>query len=297
VRTNRSVDDLLGKAKNRIALVGIELEGAWAKVPPDVGRLSHDGSVAGLSDPTGRVRYSLGEIPSHPLKVTEWEKWVRDHYPVACNHTCGLHIHMSFATALRYQRLMNPEYQKDLLRLLRAWGKDKGLPEDHPFWSRTSGKNKFCAGMHIPDMQARTFRKGGSRYAVINYCYHLHQTLEVRVLPMFPDIEPVYEEKAQPFPEPVSGVDNIYDSYTGVYRLTPAYKAKLKEIEKKNKARKVRTPGVPGVDLAVGAIQRVLDITNAFLLSDLRREQVEKATLTAEGLSLGPICEDQQVSI
>lgn len=216
------VSKWLHKAPSGIYLVGVELEGGWAKYPPKITSLAHDGSViiepmvpealAG-EDLIGQVNnttilfrhrdtlaermakfvsYKSGEIPSPPLEPKDVEKWVTDYYPHKVNETCGLHVHMSFKSALRYSRLMVPEYPATVIMELTRWAQEERLPSSHPFWARISGKSQFCKLEFYPDEQAIKAKDHnqngiGNRYTVINYCFRSHSTIECRVLPMFDD--------------------------------------------------------------------------------------------------------------
>lgn len=183
---------ILGKARNRINLVGVELEGGWRK-PPEGVQLVHDGSIqnVGAVTPTGtRERLHVGELPSAPMEVKNVPAWIKAYYPTSVNASCGLHVHMSFKSAYHYERLMEPEYPKTIQAYLIEWAKEEKLPETHAIWERLSGKNRFCLDAFAPDQQANNPRKiydhdnPGNRYSMINYCHALHGTLECRVLPM-----------------------------------------------------------------------------------------------------------------
>ncbi len=151
---------------------------------------------------TNLVPQYVGEIPSPPLVVkaedgeTFWETWIRKFYPPVSNHTCGLHVHMSFTKALYYSRLMKPEYPLTMFEFLRRWAVREGtfLPTD-PIWARFSGKNEYCTDNFWPDHQARTRTKDhdrqreGNRYTGVNYPFAVHSTIECRMLPMFPTVE------------------------------------------------------------------------------------------------------------
>lgn len=209
--------------RNRIRLVGIELEGAWKKLPTGGENTFHgDGSVKFPASPPMRV----GEIVSLPMVPAAIPKWVKTNYPDKVNETCGLHIHMSFWTARHYHRLMTQDYQDTLVEYLTRWAKAEGtfplakdcpgcfgmsieggricpacmgsgkLPE-HRIWERLRGENKNCHLAFWPDEQVKMTRHGdqsspdryykhGSRYTAVNYCFGVEnrQTFEVRVLPM-----------------------------------------------------------------------------------------------------------------
>lgn len=216
----------------RVNLLGIELEGLWSKLPEGV-HLTHDGSVRvpppsmlqveidrytwlhnryqrGVIERPELAEYQVlhqrvngggnggqtGELPSPPIEVSAFPAWMKIHYPQHVNGTCGLHVHMSFKSALHYQRLMVPEYQSTILKYIDVWAKKENLPSAHPIWERLSGKSRYCQHKFYADLQAR--RKGekghdqnapGHRYTAINYAYGRFQTVECRLLPMFTTVE------------------------------------------------------------------------------------------------------------
>lgn len=273
-----NIDGVLGKAKNRIALIGVELEGGWTSLPPGV-NLVHDGSVRNLVPPPssggpsytadqieamvqdrlsratrgrglstrqvqqverdvrsmvaqelrGGVPLQTGEIPSPVMPPSEVGVWMRRYYPQAVNGTCGLHVHMSFESALHYQRLMVPSYQATILDYVGKWAKEEGLKKDHPIWNRLSGDSRYCQHKFWPDHQVRTRAKDhdqqreGHRYTVINFCYLSNGTVECRLLPM-----------------------------------------------------------METADQGVRAVQRVLDITNAFLVKERDRTKARCVVVATE---------------
>lgn len=203
------ISAILGKARNKVYRVGIELEGGWRKLPAGTGGVDRDGSVRFneefpvgeiVYDPTtGMNRYTypkgkppahIGELPSPALSMDQWEKWVQQHYPSDVNKTCGCHVHMSFRSALMYQRLMDPRYQATVIAELEKWARAKAFEEDHPIWDRLAGKSEYCQHKFFADEQASNARKDydhfrqGCRYTFINYCFSRHGTIECRGLPM-----------------------------------------------------------------------------------------------------------------
>lgn len=195
--TPLNIGHLLGKAKNRIYRVGVELEGGWRKLPVGV-QLAHDGSVQVYDDdprdppvPSVKVRsLHVGELQSEPLESGKFSAWMKQYYPQKVNDTCGLHVHMSFRSAHHYQMLMIPEFQLTMLTYIRKWAENEALPPDHPVWPRLNGASEHCQHKFFPDLQAKVQRKDydrvheGHRYTAVNYCYSLHSTMECRLLPM-----------------------------------------------------------------------------------------------------------------
>jgi hypothetical protein len=190
------------RAKNRIAKIGIEMEGGWI-TRPDLTKIHADGSVnVGSGDyihplPYGMPRPSVqytGEVSSAPMdvKLDHWREWMLSCHPVFINKSCGLHVHMSFNVGSRYVTLMHKNYQDTLLEAITRWAEKEMIPSSHPLWSRLRGRNQYCTLDFWPDLQAIKADKGygssgtpGSRYTAVNYPAKLHGTIEVRVLPMF----------------------------------------------------------------------------------------------------------------
>src|SRR5438477_8185346 len=106
---------LVHPAKNRVAKVGIELEGGWSKFPDNeaVGNMFHHDASVKLPEvpgvPEGLIR--TGEIVSPPIEPGAIGKWTSKWYPQHVNKTCGLHLHMSFFFIRHYRRLMVVDYQ------------------------------------------------------------------------------------------------------------------------------------------------------------------------------------------
>jgi hypothetical protein len=165
---------------------GIEIEGGWDAPPVVDGQtvdIVHDGSVAVRSNFTGEVR--------SPVK-TDWSemvKWTLEAYPGNANSSCGIHVHMSVASAGLYSRLMDVHFAAHVRRALRKWGaaveanNAKEREDMANFAKRIAGENRYCRRVWLPDEQVRG--QGESRYGFLNFCYGKHKTVELRVLPTF----------------------------------------------------------------------------------------------------------------
>lgn len=188
-----------GVLRNRIAAIGVELEGGWGRIPKEFAgkalKLEHDGSVK-FEDPVKQQELQLlaekarnarsaetqarfqaayaaleqelrklvprykGEIPSPKLAMEEVEKFILDCYPSHVNATCGLHVHMSFLHRLNYQRLMTPEFGRAMIAALLKWAQEEELPKDHPIWDRvTNPKHQHCSHEYLGDKQVHLRKK------------------------------------------------------------------------------------------------------------------------------------------
>lgn len=225
------IDKYLGRSKQMIYRLGIELEGGWNKLPDGIMGLQHDGSVhitpkanpelqKKLENLVSKINRAnsqreqelyareyqrlqkdampplqVGELASDILEPSKYVIWMKHCYPHVVNETCGMHVHMSFQSALNYARLMIPEYPKTVVAYLTEWAKEENLPKDHPIWPRLKNQSKFCQHRFEPDLQAAKTRKEydqnatGNRYSAINYCFNTHGTMECRLLPMMETAE------------------------------------------------------------------------------------------------------------
>lgn len=167
-----------------VDMVGVELEGAWKTSRRDL-NFVHDGSVTDFSSAVLDT-CRLGEVVSEPFSYwSDLVKFMQDKYPDHINRTCGLHVHISFPTVGAYEAVMNQRYHDFLIKSLAYWGRKNSVIKNHSFWRRLSGSEYYCRGIYRPEEQIMETGKGASRYSQVNYCYGLHRTMEVRVLPMF----------------------------------------------------------------------------------------------------------------
>lgn len=201
-----NLDAILGKPKNRVVRLGVELEGAW-KILPDQTRLEPDGSVyknpvTGQRNPP--AGHQVGELPIGPIQPAAMPKFMRKYYPHKVDKTCGMHVHMSFESVYHYALLMVPEYQDTMTEYLRRWAKTEGFPEEHHIYDRLSGKSVFAQRKFWPDMQVTAKKdhdqeRPGHRYTIVHYCGR-QMTIEVRVLPMMDTVD-----------QAIRGVKEVYN--------------------------------------------------------------------------------------
>ena len=182
--------------KNRVALIGVELEGTWDEIPKGCqrGDFVRDGSL----DPLARKfpnSYTM-ELPSPALELSAMETWMRNHWPQHVDETCGMHVHVSFRTSLSYSRVVREEYPGSIIVYMRKWAEKEGIDKANPIWDRLDGKSTFCQHQFFGDDQLRNTRKDhdkvrrGHRYTVVNFCWGRGiPTAECRLLPMFPEPE------------------------------------------------------------------------------------------------------------
>jgi hypothetical protein len=191
-----NIDKYLDNAKDRINLIGVELEGGWFKLPGDMVP-QRDGSIHfGIKgdDPekVAKIGY-IGEIPLPPLPRKELPATLKLYYPSYVNQTCGMHVHLSTTKAFAYQRLMVNKpfsYPGTIVEYMMRWAVEENLPKKHPIWDRLAGKSEYCQHVYQAKEQAKTANKDfdhhrpGHRYTVIHFCWGRFKTLECRLLPM-----------------------------------------------------------------------------------------------------------------
>lgn len=180
--------------------VGIEFEGGWDKrciKPADPAKTRQENAAAGLhahgctcladrnvhDGSVSCAGHWNGEVPVGPFNVSEIDEQFL-YYPEYGNRTCGMHVHVSFKRQYYYRRLMTPEFYAHFKSELLKWAQRTGVKNSN-FYSRLRGENSYCKDEWLMEAQVATAHKDSCRYAILNYCYNLHKTLEVRVLPYF----------------------------------------------------------------------------------------------------------------
>jgi hypothetical protein len=168
------------KSFNRIAKMGVELEGGW-ETKPDA-RMVGDGSVSVSAN-------YVGELPSPPFEdPVALTAWMRKNYPTKTNQSCGMHVHVSFKNRKDYLRFMSKEAFDHIHDELEKWGKRANIKNEH-FWARLRGDNTYCKLFYSPMKQVKHVDKGPARYSMLNYCYGRYGTMELRVLPLFKEVD------------------------------------------------------------------------------------------------------------
>lgn len=190
-----NLDTLRLKPRNRVALIGVELEGGWTTIPKDLRRedFIRDGSL----DPLQRLHPEalVMELPSPPLELAAMETWMRDHWPQLVDVHCGMHVHLSFRTSLAYSKVCREEYPGTIATYIRKWAEKERLPKSNPIWDRLDDKSPYCQHKFFGEAQLRNNRKdhdrtrNGHRYTLVNFCWGRQPTAECRLLPMFADVE------------------------------------------------------------------------------------------------------------
>jgi hypothetical protein len=169
--------------------MGLELEGAWhgtIRVPPfKDAKIKHDGSVR-FQQPTDGTYLHYGELVSEPMDPEEIAQWGYDHCPTAADNSAGTHLHFSLETKTMYGCLLTPSFQRMLMQEYTRFNemyKDLDPETYERFKNRLAGTNRFCKKGYKGLSQVTMSDRGSDRYHQVNYCYKLHGTIEIRVLP------------------------------------------------------------------------------------------------------------------
>ena len=184
--------------------MGVELEGAWDKMPNEVAyqvrdsKHKHDGSVK-------VSRGYNGEIVTKPhARLDDLIADVTALYPQYMNETCGLHIHTSF-TPLDTSVLADGAFWKFFRRRWEAWGTENNVEDG--FWDRfhqrTEKARRYCKSEFKPEEQLRDHN---DRYTMLNFtAWHKYKTLECRFLPVFKSVHTACLA--------IRELSDIYDTY------------------------------------------------------------------------------------
>ena len=140
----------------------------------------------GMNDDSGLID---GEMVSPPLRPAQLADWSRQNYPEQVNTTCGSHQHTSLNTMKDYSIVLDRSFETYVIRRLTMWGKQHNINEGSALYRRLAGDKHWCKKGYKGYEQLITSSKDECRYQIVNYCYLLHGTVEVRVLPAFSKVE------------------------------------------------------------------------------------------------------------
>ena len=173
------------KAHDRI---GVEVEGVWADLRAAQRRADAVGMSQGCSDGSVQVmgehfRSSPCEFQTKPGSLLHTLAQVHAVYPDQTNHTCGMHVHVSFLDPTHISQLNTVEFFEYFRTRWEAWGAGKNLHPQSEFFKRLRGDNGFCRPNTTP---CEVIGRDGERYLQLNWlAWGEHKTLECRMLPMF----------------------------------------------------------------------------------------------------------------
>ena len=131
----------------------------------------------------------VGEVVSPPFdNLDNAKQWMLKYYPDATNSSCGLHFHVSLNNPGYYSCLMEKEFYLYMKESLGKFADEQKLNKifRERFEGKTEWAKKYCRDEFIPLKQAFVSQKnyndaGRNRYTLLNFCYGLHETVEIRV--------------------------------------------------------------------------------------------------------------------
>jgi hypothetical protein len=175
--------------------IGLEVEGGWicqdgyrgGNIASHNHSIIFDRSVQFRRRPRNTEEAELqnsfvaGEINSPAYTdFSEINQFLNLYWPDQTNASCGFHIHASFKSEDYYNLLMDDEFYllfKKELPIIEHKLKLGAITK-----RRIAGKNRFCKDEWNPSRQKRAEEKYHPyRYSMINFCWNLHRTVEVRV--------------------------------------------------------------------------------------------------------------------
>jgi len=142
-----------------------------------------------------------GEICSDPIHPKDSIEWLLANYPDVSNASCGLHVHVSLRSILRYSQLMDEPFYTFFRNEYSKWATKEIPGTELAFWDRWNNRNHYCADEFRPDDQFLHINKSYARYTQLNYAYSVRsinhrtgnrnprarRTLECRLFPVFSD--------------------------------------------------------------------------------------------------------------
>lgn len=136
----------------------------------------------------GSSYYFAGESNSNPCSnIRDLVNYVNENYPDHHDSTCGLHLHISFKSPVYYAVLVSEKFYDNLMKFYKSWLYENKINSNSRAFKRLEG-NRYCENKFNLDeinQQIECNHKSDYRYRVLNYCWNLHRTLELRFLNIF----------------------------------------------------------------------------------------------------------------
>jgi hypothetical protein len=168
-----------------IKAYGMELEGLFKTedAMDENGNMRHgfvhDGSVGGFSGIRGFIGEFNTPVCADMMQLLDIVKGIWPRH----NSTCGMHVHVSM-DKVNYLQFMDRQFYERFKLFLPSL--EQGVSESTAYTmkSRREGNNTYCQKGWKADQQVGCCQKSESRYHILNFCWRIHQTMEIRVLPM-----------------------------------------------------------------------------------------------------------------
>ena len=133
--------------------------------------------------------YFSGESNSNPCSsMRDLINYLQDNYPDEHDSTCGMHMHISLKSKKAYMTLINSKFKDELMLFYSNWLDENKINEDSRAYQRLKN-NTYCENtFRKEDIETQLYARdkdSSVRYRVLNYCFSLHNTIELRFLNIF----------------------------------------------------------------------------------------------------------------
>ncbi len=172
------------RAPKSFKKVGIEIEGRFLDLRAlcrraDNADLTHNSDSSIRYSPDNE-RCEPNEFQTNPGSIREACQQLVDYYPDETDHSCGMHVHVSF-DAIDVALFNTREFFTYFRKRWEEWGARMNLSPQSQFYRRLRGDNDFCR-VNVDPVDYRN----QDRYHQLNFgAWADHKTIECRMLPMF----------------------------------------------------------------------------------------------------------------
>ena len=130
-----------------------------------------------------------GESNSNPCSsMRDLLNYLQDNYPNEHDSSCGMHLHVSFKSKKAYMTLINSKFKDELIDFYYNWLNENKINQDSRAYQRLKN-NTYCENSYRKeDVEGQLYaldKDSSVRYRVLNYCFSLHNTIELRFLNIF----------------------------------------------------------------------------------------------------------------
>ena len=133
--------------------------------------------------------YFAGESNSNPCSsMRDLLNYLTENYPDEHDSSCGMHMHISFKSKRAYMTLISSHFKDELMDFYYNWLDQNKINENSRAYQRLKG-NTYCENtFRKEDVETQLYARdkdSSVRYRVLNYCFSLHNTIELRFLNIF----------------------------------------------------------------------------------------------------------------
>ena len=133
--------------------------------------------------------YFAGESDSSPCSsMRDLLNYLTTNYPDEHDSSCGMHMHISFKSKRAYMTLISSHFKDELMDFYYNWLDQNKINENSRAYQRLKN-NTYCENtFRKEDVETQLYARdkdSSVRYRVLNYCFSLHNTIELRFLNIF----------------------------------------------------------------------------------------------------------------